>query len=109
MALTESWFHILKSLIAYNIGYSDSSALSALGTSKTLTNLIEETLINHNKAYSNSVSIMYSKVDILNCTFEDNYADTQSKNIFIGFSTVSIKNTLFENTLNVDDSYETRS
>lgn len=76
MALTESWFHIYKSLMAYNIGHSDASALSALGTSKTLTNLIEETIINYNSAYSNTVSLMYSLLDIVNCTFIDNYADT---------------------------------
>jgi hypothetical protein len=44
----------------------------------------------------NTIQFMYALVEITDCYFSDNKADERTKNIFIGFSTVSITNTIFK-------------
>ena len=50
-----------------------------------------------NSAGSNTIQLMYVyNMSIEGCTFQNNIATTLSKNIFIGFSNISITSTLFQ-------------
>ena len=63
-----------------------------------------------NRAAKNALTFMYSRVNISNCKFYENNATENTKNIFAGFSNITIEHSVFNQTLLSQDklpTYET--
>eukprot|EP00347_Sterkiella_histriomuscorum_P023840 403333206 len=96
LARTNSYFIIFNSQFSQNIANVSSSVVQALGTSNTEFLVFKYCKFTKNNAEQNTFSIQYSKLKIIGCQFLDNQANAQSKNLFLGFSTVIIQGTIFK-------------
>lgn len=58
--------------------------------------MISASTFGSNTATSNTIFFIYANDNIIkDCYFEDNNSTTLSKNIFVGFSNLTITNTVF--------------
>ncbi|CDW79375.1 UNKNOWN [Stylonychia lemnae] len=101
IARTNSYFQIKESQFLNNFANDSSSVIQALGTSTTNYLILQNSLISNNIAALNTFSIQYSILKVINCRFQENYAFSSSKNIFVGFSTLIIENSFFTQALKV--------
>lgn len=94
---TDSYF-TLKGCDFTSNSANTTSAINVVGSSTTYNNTIYACNFESNTAIMNTLSLMYSKTNITKCYFSKNTADERTKNIFIGFSNVTITDTSFKET-----------
>eukprot|EP00347_Sterkiella_histriomuscorum_P006984 403350694 len=61
----------------------------------------------YNRAAKNALTFMYSRVNISSCRFFENNATENTKNIFAGFSNITIENSVFNQTIYSQDKLST--
>ena len=92
---TDSYFTMLGCDFTYNKA-NTTSVLNVVGSSSVYNNTIYACNFEYNSALMNTLSLMYSKTNITKCSFSKNTATERTKNLFIGFSNVSITSTTFK-------------
>ena len=92
--LTSSKFNLIASDFEYNSA-QENSVLEVLGGNQDEYSNISACSFAKNAANLNTISLQYALVTIENSNFQNNKAIERSKNIFAGFSTVKITNTIF--------------
>ena len=92
---TESYFTATNCDFKYNTA-NETSTIQVLGSSSTNNITLNYCTFQNNSATMNSISLMYSNVVIEYSQFVDNHASQRSKNIFCGFSTMLVHDSLFQ-------------
>lgn len=88
---------MVDSTFAYNTAYGQASALYSLGTGAST---INNCTFNNNVANGgNTISLLFAVTTLTSVTMKDNLAYVDSNGIFITFSTVTIENSTFTNTV----------
>ncbi|CDW75587.1 UNKNOWN [Stylonychia lemnae] len=91
---TESHFDINGTIFNKNQA-SEVSTINVLKSSLSMNNTLIKCEFTQNKAIKNTLTLMYSKTQIIGSIFKDNEATQRSKNLFIGFSEIYVINTKF--------------
>jgi hypothetical protein len=92
---TESYFEIYSTTFLSNESYDQNSVIEVLGSSKTNDLLIHQSSFERNSAEENTIQFMYALAEITECYFTRNTANSRSKNVFMGFSTVVVDKSTF--------------
>eukprot|EP00347_Sterkiella_histriomuscorum_P019434 403341642 len=98
-AQTNSLVIVLNSRFLENESEGDTSVLDILSSSRTEQVKIINCTFQENVALKNTISFMYSQALIQNSKFIDNQAKQRTKNIFMGFTNLTISNCLFDQPL----------
>eukprot|EP00347_Sterkiella_histriomuscorum_P016375 403353429 len=77
----------------------EASVIEILGSNTAKYVQIVNSTFRNNSAVKNTMSIKYSKTIFQNCRFIDNQAERQSKNIYVGMTTIAIENCVFNNSI----------
>lgn len=94
---TESYFSIRSSAFLSNYANS-SSVIDVLGSSSTEQLSIYQSRFERNEAIESTISFMFALSGLSSCYFTRNTAEERTKNIFMGFSEVTIRETTFRST-----------
>lgn len=92
---TESYFDAISCEFSENYA-NDTSTIDVLGSSITNNITITGCSFEKNQALKNTISLMRANVVIDSGFFSGNKAETRSKNLFIGFSTVLVRGCTFK-------------
>eukprot|EP00347_Sterkiella_histriomuscorum_P012942 403366626 len=102
-AQTNSQMILLNSRFLENESEGDNSVLEILSSSRTDQVQIINCTFSENIAEKNTISLMYSQAIIQNSKFINNYAKSRTKNIFLGFTNLTILNCQFDQSFKIAD------
>lgn len=89
---TDSYFDAESCTFSSNYA-NETSVIQVLGSSTTYNNTINYCTFDSNSALKNTISLMYANTNIENSEFTYNTATGRTKNVFCGFSTITVYRT----------------
>eukprot|EP00347_Sterkiella_histriomuscorum_P017868 403347667 len=92
---TNSQLKATSCIFLANFAAVETSVIDILGSNYSKSTIFDNCTFKHNSASKNALSFMYSNIEIYNSQFIDNYAQQRSRNIFLGFTSIIIKNCSF--------------